>query len=638
MWRTEQKPLYYEYMEFLLFVGGIILFFYTLNLQGRVSRIESSLKVGTAFPREESVSTRPSEAPISSVPQGVVPDQLRAYIQQQCAFGVDKETIINALVGIGWEKGSVEKAFAEFGSKPKVPFMAVSGQTEQTALDRFFAWMKEDWLLKLGALLLVIGFGWLTTYAFLNNWIGPMGRITFGLVAGATFMALGWWRIQKYIHQGGVFLVLGSTVVLMTIFAARELYQFFTPATALAVMFLSTAFVGLASVKYNSRSLALASLILAGCAPLLTNAPPSSDVMLFAYLFVVVLGAIWIAVVTGRRELTGAALILVTFYSTPYFTSGFHADKGTLLLFAYAFTAVFFFTNTAGIVKLKGKDIIPDLITAGGNGLFLLVWITSAAQDEWKSLIIASWMVVFTVGAFLVFKITQRKEPFYVYAGMATAFLVAATSAELHGATLTIAYTLECIAVAVTALLVTRDVRTAEQTSWLLILPVLRSFESIVSNSWSTGVVHKDFFVLFILAVTFIGLGLFFLSAKREMRAGEVQGFHMTHLVVGSVYAYILIWLSFHAILRSDSTAVLLSLLVYMLVGLVSYFSGLAKGSYGLRVYGGVLIGGVVLRLFLVDVWDMEMSGRIVTFFLLGALLMGTAFIGKKKREEHLSA
>lgn len=40
-------------------------------------------------------------------------------------------------------------------------------------------------------MLLLIGFGWLTTYAFLNNWIGPMGRIALGIIAGSLFILLG---------------------------------------------------------------------------------------------------------------------------------------------------------------------------------------------------------------------------------------------------------------------------------------------------------------------------------------------------------------------------------------------------------------------------------------------------------------
>ncbi|TSC73401.1 MAG: membrane protein [Parcubacteria group bacterium Gr01-1014_48] len=126
--------------------------------------------------------------------------------------------------------------------------------TVSTAGDRFVAWLKEDWIIKLGAFLLLIGFGWLTTYAFLNNWIGPMGRITLGVALGVCILVLGFWRIKKYLHQGGIFLVLGSTTILLTLFAAREIYEFFTPVSALAAMFITTAFVAYASVIYRSQT------------------------------------------------------------------------------------------------------------------------------------------------------------------------------------------------------------------------------------------------------------------------------------------------------------------------------------------------------------------------------------------------
>ena len=494
--------------------------------------------------------------------------------------------------------------------------------------DKLAAWLKEDWLLKLGALLLLIGFGWLTTYAFLNNWIGPMGRIALGIVAGGLFLLLGWWRIKRYVNQGGIFLVLGSTTILLTIFAAREIYDFFTPLSALAVMGLSTAFVALASVKYNSRSLALTSLVLAGVAPLLTNAPAPNYIGLFSYLLAVMLGAIWIVALTGRRELTAAALLLVTFYSLPHFFSS-AADTAILLVFAYAFAAVFFLTNTVGILKLKNKEIIPDLVTAAGNGLFLLAWIMTAAPDEWQSLIISAWMIVFTVGAFLIFRITQRREPFYVYAGVGIAMLAAATSAELGGATLTLAYTIESGIIVFIAYAILRDIKLAERISLLLAGPVMLSVSSITARAWATNVIHKDFFVLLVLGLTCLGLGLFF---WRQAADKESKQFSAILLIVGSIYAYMLFWLSWRAGLANDNTAVMISLVIYTIVGLLFYFYGLANEKNGLRLYGGALIGFVVGRLFLVDIWRMELAGRIIMFFLIGALLVSTAFLGKKKR------
>jgi uncharacterized membrane protein len=71
---------------------------------------------------------------------------------------------------------------------------------------------------------------------------------------------------------------------------------------------------------------------------------------------------------------------------------------------------------------------------------------------------------------------------------------------------------------------------------------------------------------------------------------------------------------------------------IYTIIGIISYLYGLAIGKRVLQLYGGTLIGFVVGRLLLVDVWRMELAGRIVTFFLIGALLVSTAFLGKKKK------
>jgi len=53
----------------------------------------------------------------------------------------------------------------------------------------------------LGAIILLIGFAWLATYAFADfahSWIGPKGRIL-GIAAGVLFIILGWYRIKTYL-------------------------------------------------------------------------------------------------------------------------------------------------------------------------------------------------------------------------------------------------------------------------------------------------------------------------------------------------------------------------------------------------------------------------------------------------------
>ena len=629
-------------MVFLTFIGGVVVLVLVLNLRDRVQKLEQLIESGVVQQTSEQgyqpSSEQPEKQPLA------IPGPLFDYVKQQLQLGTDREKIKNSLLSNGWQISDVEKAFSAVIAQTQVQAqtlrpLVMPEQTGPTMSQKFIGWLKEDWLLKLGALLLLIGFGWLTTYAFLNDWIGPMGRIALGVIAGSIFILLGYWRIKKYLVQGGIFLVLGSTTILLTIFAARTVYGFFTPLSALIVMFLSTAFVALASVKYNSRALSLLSLTLAGIAPLLTKSPATDHVGLFAYLFVVILGAIWIVALTGQRELTVASLIIVSAYSAPHLLSPFSfplVDTQTLLLFAYAFATLFFLTNTAGLLKLKGKDIIPDLIAAAGNGLFLLAWIMTTAPDEWKSLIIVAWMMVFAIGSFLIFRITQRQGTFYVYAGVGVAMLAAATSAELSGATLTIAYAIESGAIAFITYAILRNIKIAERASLLLIGPMILSIDSLTSISWLEGIVHKDFFVLLVLSSIMLGLGSFFLRRAKEIDDKKPRRINALLLIVGSAYAFVLLWLSLHAGLLNNNNAVMISLVVYTIIGLITYFYGLANGKRGLYLYGGVLVGFVIGRLFTVDIWKMELAGKIVTFFLIGALLVSTAFLGKKKHDKEI--
>lgn len=569
-------------MEFILFIAVALLLIFVFKLQGRLEKIEELLKPGLAKMqiKQTGVQTSPSSA---------------SLIQ------------------------------------PKPPMPSQSIQTNPAWIDELVEWSKRDWLLKLGALLLLIGFGWLASYAFINNWIGPMGRIVLGIIAGILILLFGWWRIKKYLHQGSIFMVLGSTIILLTIFAAREIYGFFTPTSALLVMFLSTVFVAVASVRYKTSSLALSSLVLAGIAPFFTNAPSPNFIGLFFYLFAVVLGTIWIIILTDWRILTTAALILVSAYSLSHLESPISPDRGVLLLFAYAFAAVFFITNTMGLLRLKDKAMLYDLITAGGNGLFLLFWIMSAAPDELRSLIISAWMIVFSAGAFLIFKITQKREPFYVYAGVGVTMLAAATSAELNGAALTIAYTIESAIVPPVVFFTLRDVRVAQYTSLLLIGPLLLSLKNITSSSWLTAVFHQDFFVLFILAAVLLGLGLFFFQLRQQNQEKQPLDLSKLLLITGSIYVYLLLWLSLHAAIANDDTATMISLVIYTIIGLTAYFYGRVNAKNEMIFYGGTLLGLVVTRLLFVDVWKMQLTGRIITFFIIGILLISTAFVGRKK-------
>ena len=577
--------------SFIGFIAFIILVISVVRLSSRVKELERKVGIPQPAPRTPTVpvvSVSPDAAPVSA--------------SQQAPY------------------------FAP------TPATAPAGPLEPTAGELFAAWLKEDWLLKLGAFMLLLGFAWLTTYAFMNNWIGPMGRIALGIIAGAAFMGFGFHRMGKFVRQGGVFLVLGSATVILTIFAARTYYDFFTPFTALAIMFLAAAFVALASVRYRVQSMALISLILAGLTPVMIGGGSLSDVSIFTYLLLMTLGTVWVVALTGWRALVFAALVITSMYSIPYWIDSSLYASSPMMMFAYAFAALFFIVGTLGVLKSQGKERKADLLVAAGNGLFLLFWVLTGVPAEWQSLVLAAWMVVFAGGGFVVFRVTRHPAPFLLYAAVATMFLAAATAIELDGAALTIAFTFEAAVIPFLLYYLVRNVALAERTGLLLIVPAAFSLPHIIGSAgwFNNNSFGEDFAVLLCMAIALLFVGLFFRHHRDE--SPTPLTLHNGFIVAGLVYIYIIIWNTLHQMISVDDMATMMSLIVYTVIGLATHFYGKLHDARMVKLHGSVLLGFVVSRLLLVDVWQMEMGGRIITFFIVGALLMTTAFVGRKKK------
>jgi hypothetical protein len=319
-------------------------------------------------------------------------------------------------------------------------------------------------------------------------------------------------------------------------------------------------------------------------------------------------------------------------YSVPRLALGNISTIAPLLPFAYIFAAIFLIANIVRILKTSRaatKELMPDLLVAMANGALLIAWILQAAPEVWQSLMLSGWMVVFIGASFMVFRVTGRREPFYAYAAVGIGMLGAATSAELGGAALTIAYTVEAALVALLTMAITRDRDAAERVSWLFVIPIVLSVQSLWWWSWGSAVIGTDFFVLLLLGLFLTGIGIFFMKSYK-VSGSEASGGSKALTVVGSIYLYALIWNALHVAFpgRGD-IATGTSLVIFTVIGLITYFSGSTQGK-GLRYYGGALLAFVVGRLLVVDIWQMDLAGRIVVFFLVGTLLITTAFIGRR--------
>ena len=268
------------------------------------------------------------------------------------------------------------------------------------SLENFGAWIKEDWLMKLGGFLLILALAWFVSYAFEQGWVGPVGKIGIGIMAGIAVLGLGRYRITAFPSQGGILMFVGALGVILTLWAARYYYDFFTPGSALLLMFLVSAVLGVTSVQFNRYPLAYANVLLGAIAPLLIASGSNSFIGLYSYLFVLSLGSIWVAMITGWRQLILSSLIIVSLYGLPFLASSTPEVEAWGLITMYAFAAMFFFTSIIGTNKNRVSQV-SDLFTAVISAILLFAWTLDQVNNEsWASVLLMVWTVVYAFGSF----------------------------------------------------------------------------------------------------------------------------------------------------------------------------------------------------------------------------------------------
>lgn len=492
----------------------------------------------------------------------------------------------------------------------------------------FFAWLKDDWLMKLGAFLLILALAWFVRYAFINQWLGPVGRISLGLLAGAGIMAFGHFQIHKRAVPGQVLIVTGETMMLLTLYASQHYYQMFDSQVTLGMMVLVVIAVALLSVLHKSKGMAVTALLGGSIAPILASSGSDDYLNLLRYIFILDLGVLAVVTKTGWRFLTLLALVITGFYSLFFFDLQYLFSVQQVWIMMSLFFGLFFIANLTAIIK-TGKATISDLLIAALNGFFLLVWIAEFVPDESASLVLSALTITMVAASSILLK-KGLTAPLYIYSALGLVFLGAATAFELDGTALTIAFSLEAFAAIGLSSYVLNSPKATRWVSLVHLLPILMSFDSIDSWDWHNsdiGLFNEHFFVLLVVTLSLAG-SAYILKTLKDQEEHPLVFQIMSSL--GSIFAVVLVWLSAHKLFLDPDVARGIALVIYTLVGVGLLYYGTQVRKYAPRIAGGILLAGVVLRLLFVEVWEMALSGRIITFVAIGVLLIATAFFEKR--------
>ncbi len=456
-------------MEFFLLVLLVILLIVLLNFKSdtssRLSKIESQLyEINRKLARPQVEQPKPTPEPIEEKPVQKPPITPPPSYWES-GFKIVEETPSEPRVEIPTsavaESIPTEKPFIRPASIPETTAPPISVKTppqkpgffeRNPDLEKFIG---ENLVSKIGIGILVLAIAFFVKYAIDNNWIGPVGRVSVGLVCGGILVGLAHRLRTGYKAFSSVLVGGGLAVFYFTITLAHQRFHLFgdTPTIAFIIMIVITAFAVAISLLYDRQELAIIAMIGGFASPFMVSDGSGHYNSLFIYLINLNAGLLVIAYNKSWRILNFLAFIftvviyggwLVTLNdqkATPY-SDGF--------MYATIFYLLFFAINVAHNIKENKKFIASDFgILLANTSLYFaagLYCIYNLNAEQYKGLFSAC-MGVFNLAATYILFRNKKVDAniLYLLIGITLTFVSLSAPLQLQGHYITLFWASEAV-------------------------------------------------------------------------------------------------------------------------------------------------------------------------------------------------
>ncbi len=514
----------------------------------------------------------------------------------------------------------------------------------------------SHWFNRIGILAMLIGVAWFLKLAMDNHWIGPLGRILIGLVAGAGLIA--WserFRGRGYAAFSYSLKAVGSGTLYLSLWAAFSLYQLIPPGVAFAAMILVTAFNGYMAWAQDAELLGLYAIAGALSTPILVSTGENHEVTLFSYLLVLNIAAlVLVALRPWSRLLFGAfagTLLLFVGWWSEYYTD---AQFGRTAFFLTCFFLIFAFAPR--LVRVDLEDGAPHSVW--DNLALAVLPIANAALgfiayynlfDRFKSDWAGAWLAVgFAAFYLLMLRLPARgwlhaSTPLLssLHLTAAMVFLTLAIPLKTQGRWLTIGWLVEGAALLwVAGRLRLRLLRV------LALLCLALGFVALltVNPTASTMPIFNERFGTFCVGIAVFAFAAWIATKAKAQGETEHAGAWPVIAAIATLTVNFLILLAigweihsywwtprrggdWHHLYAFQMYAQFTYSAWFMLFGAILLALGFWRRSAFLRWQALVLLAITVAKVFLADMRELSQGYRILSFLGLGALLLAVSFV-----------
>ena len=512
----------------------------------------------------------------------------------------------------------------------------------------------SHWLNRIGIAALLIGVSYFLKFAFDNNWIGPAGQISIGLAAGIAIVI--WserFRAKNYNAFSFSLKAVGIGTLYLSLWAAFHVYSLIPSSVAFAMMLVVTAATSVMALSQDAQILAAFALVGGFSTPVLLSTGENREVALFTYVAILDIATlVLVAFRPWRRLLVMSYVGTLILYLGWYWTFYNGGPLELTLAYASLFFAIF---AIAPLITLQPDGehpilaAIPAVLAFVNAGVYFLeayamIQEVNKVNMAWFALALAA------VYIFLSRLVHARKMAagtseilYYLHLALAIGFITVAIPIRLDAHWITIGWFVEAGVLLWIANRIHSDFLNAFALG-ALVLGVTRLLT--IDNFHTTQLIFNLRMATFGVAVAVLGAVAWF-GAKREDETAqtisaiavvalnvlalialsrEVSDYYLRQMAGfrSTGYQWRGAYLDYHnlEIARDFSYSAL-----WMAFGAMLMIVGFLRRSAFVRWQALILIAVTIVKVFVYDVSQLDRAYRIVSFIVLGALLLAISFV-----------
>jgi uncharacterized membrane protein len=540
----------------------------------------------------------------------------------------------------------------QFLPRPSTPVLLPNADLESR--------IGSHWLNRIGIAALLVGISYFLKFAFENNWIGPAGRVTIGLVAGIAIVL--WserFRSRGYKAFSYSLKAVGFGALYLSLWAAFQRYSLIPSGIAFIMMLAVTASAAAMALAQDAQILAAFALTGGFSTPFLLSTGQNREVALFSYIAILDVATLVLVTFKPWRRLlvmsyAGTLLLYLGWYSEFYSRS----QLGLTLGFATAFFAIF---ATAPLVTLQPENeialfsSIPAILAFVNAGVYFL---QAYAMIEEVNKVYMAWFALGLAAIYISlsrlvharnFSAGAAQILYFLHLAVAIGFITIAIPIRLNSHWITMGWFVE----AGVLLWIGNRIKSDFLNIFALAALVLGVFRLLAIDNFQTEqLIFNMRMATHAVAVAVLGAVAWYAAQREDESARTVAG---AALVALNVLALIALsrevadffsrqmnalrptqsgrplgeWgpAFYYSLHRVEIERDFAYSALWMAYGAMLMVVGFVRRSPFIRWQALILIAVTIVKVFAYDVSQLDKGYRILSFIVLGALLLAISFV-----------